>query len=182
LPSAVETSIGIEAVLVLWIGLRSYRSYQGRQYSAGRIILFPVLIVLLFLLTEYETTLAVTWDFPLWTVIDVIVLAVAAVATLPIASRLVRVTQRSDGVWYYQYGIELIAFYLALWVLRLGLAAYYDPASLEFVAPTGPPLSATASDALVLIQGLFAVSSGLVIGRAIGTYRLYELAQKGSPT
>jgi hypothetical protein len=181
-PSALETAIGIEAILVLWIGVRSYRSYQGRRYSGGRVLIFPVLILLLYLLTEFETISTVPWAFPVWTAIDFVVLVAAALGTIPIASRLVQVTRRSDGEWYYQYGIELIAFYLGLWVVRFGLAIYYDPASIEFVAPTGAPLSATASDVLVLIQGLFAVSSGLVIGRGVGTYRLYEQAQKGFAT
>lgn len=180
MPSALETAIGIEAILVIWIAVRSYRSYQGRRYSSGRVVVFPILIFLLFLLTESETVLTVPWAFPVWTAIDFAVLVAAALATLPMAARLVQVTQRSDGAWYYQYGIELIAFYLGLWVVRLGLAIYYDPASIEFVPPTGAPLSAAASDVLVLIQGLFAISSGLVIGRGLGTYRLYERAQKAS--
>jgi hypothetical protein len=179
-PSALETAIAIEALLVIWIAARSYRSYQGRLYSGGRVLIFPVLILLLFLLTEFETVSTVPWAFPIWTAIDFGVLIVSAMSTIPIAPRLVQVSRRDDGEWYYKYGIELIAFYLGLWVVRLGLAIYYDPASIEFVAPTGMALSAIASDVLVLIQGLFAVSSGLVIGRGVGTYRLYEQAQKGS--
>jgi hypothetical protein len=182
MPTAVETAIGIEAILVLWIGVRSYRSYQGRLYSAGRVLVFPVLILLLFLSTEYDTIVAVPWALPLWTIVDLVVLTAAALATLPLAPRLVRVTRRDDGEWYYQYGIELIAVYLGLWVVRLGLAAYFDPSSIEFVTPTGPAPSATASEVLVLIQGLFSISSGLVIGRGVGTYRLHEQAQKTLPT
>jgi hypothetical protein len=182
MPSALETALGIQVVLALWIGLRSYRSYQGRLYSPGRILLFPVLILLVWVLTEFETIAAVPWAFPLWTIVDVVVLAASALATVPIANRLVRVSQRQAGAWYYQYGVELISFYLALWLVRLGLAAYYDPSSLEFAAPMGA-LSATASSVLVLIQWLFSVSSGLVVGRAIGTYRLHRAAEArlGSP-
>ena len=180
MPTAVETTIGLEVLLVLWIGARSYRSYQGRVYSPGRVLIFPVLILLVFSLTEVETVAAVPWSFPLWVVADLVIVVGAAMVTLPIAPRLVRVSRRDDGQWYYQFGIELIAFYLGLWIVRLGLAAYYDPASLEFAVPTGPPLSATASDVLLLIQGLFAISSGLVIGRGVVTYRLCEQARKGS--
>ena len=61
----------------------------------------------------------------------------------------------------------------------MGLALYFDPASIEVEVGAAPvALSATAAAVLVLIQGLFAVSSGLVIGRGIGTYRLYSRAQK----
>ncbi|MFZ0830509.1 MAG: hypothetical protein WCB18_04820 [Thermoplasmata archaeon] len=180
MPSQLEVAVGIQAVLAVWIAVRSYGSYQGRMYSSTRVMFFPVLIVLLYLETEFETIATVPWAFPVWTVVDVVVLIASAVTTLPIAGRLVRVSRRDDGAWYYQYGIELIAFYLALWVVRLGLAAYFDPASVEFVAPTGA-LSATASVVVVLIQALFSVSSGLVVGRAIGTYRLYQTAQAPAP-
>lgn len=179
MPSAIEIAIAFEALLIIWIGARSYRSYQGRRYSSGRVLIFPVLIVLLFLVTEAETISAVPWAFPTWTAVDGTVLVAASLATLPMAGRLVRVTRREDGDWYYQYGIELIGVYLGLWVLRLGLTLYFDPASIEVEVGAAPvALSATAAAVLVLIQGLFAVSSGLVIGRGIGTYRLYSRAQK----
>jgi hypothetical protein len=177
-PSALEIGVGVQAVLAVWIGVRSYRSYQGRQYSTSRIVVFPALVLLVYLVTQLETIVAVPWAFPVWTAVDVVVLVAAALGTLPLADRLVQVSQRKDGEWYYQYGVELISLYLALWVVRLGLAAYFDPSSIEFVAPTGAPLSATASAVLVLIQGLFSVSSGLVVGRAIGTYRLQRRAQE----
>ena len=173
--------MAVQALLAIWIGVRSFRSYQGRLYSAGRVLMFPVLILLVYVATELETIVTVPWAFPIWTLVDLVVLVAAALATLPMAGRLVRVSQRSDGQWYYQYGVELIGFYLALWVVRLALAAYYDPASLEFViSSTATPLSASASAVLVLIQGLFSVSSGLVIGRGIGTYHLHRRAEEGA--
>lgn len=178
--SQLEFDVGIQAVLAIWIAARSYRSYQGRLYSPGRVMLFPVLILLLFAETEFETVVTVPWAFPLWTAVDVAVVVTAALATLPLAERLVRVSRRPDGEWYYQYGIELIAFYLGLWVVRLGLAAYFDPASIEFAVPT-TALSSTASIVVVLIQALFSISSGLVIGRAICTYRLHERARGSAP-
>ncbi|MGC2288614.1 MAG: hypothetical protein WA688_01990 [Thermoplasmata archaeon] len=176
MPTGLETAIGFEAILVVWIGVRSYGSYQGRRYSSSRVVVFPALILLLYLVTEFETIAAVPWAFPVWTAIDLAVLVGSALATLPFADQLVHVFRSPDGEWYYQYGIELIGIYLALWVVRFGLAAYYDPSSIEFVVPTGAALSTTASDALVLIQGLFSISSGLVFGRAIGTYRLHRRA------
>jgi hypothetical protein len=178
MPSALEIAVGIQAALALWIGIRSYRSYQGRQYSISRIVVFPALVLLVYIVTELETIAAVPWAFPVWTAVDFVVLVAAALGTVPLADRLVRVSQRQDGEWYYQYGVELIGLYLGLWVVRLGLAAYYDPASIEFVAPTGGALSGTASAVLVLIQGLFSLSSGLVVGRAFGTYRLQQRAQE----
>jgi hypothetical protein len=180
MPTALATAIAVEVLLAVWLGVRSYGSYQGRIYSSTRVLVFPVLIILLYAGTEVETVATVPWAFPLWTIVDIVVMVASALATLPFAERLVRVSKRYDGQWYYQYGIELIAFYLGLWIVRLALAAYFDPGSIEFVPPTGA-LSATASDVVVLIQALFSVSSGLVVGRAIGTYRLHLRALAATP-
>jgi hypothetical protein len=176
--SGLESALVIEALLVVWIAYRSYSSYQGRAYSSARVLIFPVLILFLYAATEVETITIVPWSNPLWTVIDLVIVVASALATLPLIDRLVTFTRRERGAWYYHYGIELIAFYLALWVVRVGLAAYYDLSSLVYAAPTGAPLSATASDVLVLIQGLFSVSTGLVVGRGIGTYRLHQRAME----
>jgi hypothetical protein len=176
--SGLETALFIEALLVVWIGIRSYGSYQGRPYSSARVLIFPALILFLYVVTEAETVAIVPWSFPLWTVVDATVVLVSALATLPLVDRLVTLTRREGGAWYYQYGIELIGFYLALWVVRIGLAAYYDPSSLEFAPPTGAALSAMASEVLVLIQGLFSISTGVVVGRGIGTYRLFQRAME----
>lgn len=176
MPSELQVALGVEIILALWIGLRSYRVYYGRPYSATRVLLFPVLVLLLFLEAEVSTIYAVAWAYPWFTVLDVVILGVSAAATWPVIHRLVKVTRREGGVLYYQYGIELIGLYLGLWVVRLGLAAYYDPSSLLLGAPPTAGLSATASDVLVLIQALFALSSGIVVGRAVGTYNLVSRA------
>ena len=181
MPSELEVAVGVQVVLAVWIGLRSLRVYQGRRYSEARVLLFPVLVLLLFLETEVATIYAVAWAFPVFTVFDVVILAASAAATWPFITRLVKVTRRDDGALYYQYGIELISIYLGLWVVRLALAAYYDPSSLILGATVSTSLSATASDVLVLIQALFAISSGIVIGRAIGTYRLAHRAMADRP-
>jgi hypothetical protein len=174
--SSLEPVIAFEALLAIWVGFRSYQSYRGRTYSPGRVFVFPILILLVYAATEFETIASVSWSYPTWTLVDLAVLVAAALVTLPLADRLVRVSQRPDGGWFYQYGMELIAIYLALWIIRLGVAAYYDPASLDFAPPVGAPLSATASEAVVLVQGLFSISSGLVIGRSVCTYRLHRKA------
>jgi hypothetical protein len=107
---------------------------------------------------------------------------VGALVTLPLAPRLITVYRAEDGQWMYRYGVELIAFYLASWVVRLGLAAYFDPSSLEFSYTTGPPLSALASAVMQLVELLFSLSTGLVIGRSVATYRLYRKALADSPS
>jgi hypothetical protein len=179
-PSIIQILI-IEAILALWILVRSIRTYQGRVVSVARLFAFPVLTGLLWVLAEGETAITIPWSFPLWTAIDVVVLVGAALLTVPFAGRLVRVYRGSDQRWMYRYGIELIAFYLGVWFVRLALAVYYDPSSLYFTIGPAPALTGTAAIAMQTVQGLFSVSSGLVAGRSAVTYRLYRAAQSAPP-
>ncbi len=176
-PSAIQSAIAVQVIVVLILLVRAVRMYRGQRFSVARLAVFPFLVMLLFAFTELETDLAVAWAYPVWTVVDVVLVAVAAVATIPFAERIVQVHRQADGGWSYRYGVEIIGIYLSLWVVRLGLALYFDPSSLLFTTPApGTVLSAGASEALVLIQVLFSVSSGLVIGRSVGAYRVYRTA------
>jgi hypothetical protein len=174
-PSLAQT-LGLEVVLVLFILLRSYRVYQGRVLSVARLFLFPIVTTLLWVLAEGETALTIPWSYPIYTAVDVALVVASALVTLPLAGRLLSVYRGQDGQWMYRYGIELIAFYLAVWVVRLGLAVYYDPASLDFTFGPAPAISAVASVAMQLVQALFSVSTGLVVGRSVATYRMYRRA------
>jgi hypothetical protein len=185
--SQVSTDVvAFEVLIAVWILYRSIRNYQGRRLVLARVVSFPVLAGLLWLAAEGSTALTIPWTFPWWTAIDVALVAVAIGVTLPLAPRLVSVYVGADREWWYRYGIELIAFYLAAWVVRLVLAVYYDPSSLEFTVSTGPALSPLASDVMQVVQMLLSISTGLVVGRAAGTYRLYNEARakatgSGSP-
>ena len=180
-PSLVQTLLleGLIAALILY---RSIRTYRGRVLSVARLVSFPILALLLWVPAEWETAITVPWTFPLWTAVDVGLVVLAAVATLPLAGRLLAVFRDPDGQWMYRYGIELISFYLAIWVLRLVLAVYFDPASLEFSTGPLPLLTATAAVAMQLVQALLSISTGLLVGRSVSTYRRYrEAVQKAVP-
>jgi len=179
-PSLIQL-VAVEALVAIMILYRSLRTYRGRVLSIARLVLFPTLTLLLWVLAEAETGLTLPGTWPWWTGLDVAVVVAAALATLPIAGRLLSVFQGSDGQWMYRYGIELIAFYLTIWVVRLALAVYYDPASLELTVGPAPTISATASAVMQIVQILFSLSTGLVIGRSVSTYRMYEAARKRSP-
>jgi hypothetical protein len=181
--SVPASILALEAFIAIIILLRSITNYRGRRLSPARLLTSPVLVSLLYVAAEAETAYAIPWSFPLWTAIDVALLLAAVAVTVPLAPRLVSVYRGPDGSWMYRYGIELIAFYLTVWVVRLVLAVYYDPSSLEFtVGGPVPTLSATASDVMQVVEILLSVSTGLVIGRAVATYRLYRraVAQAGS--
>jgi len=180
--AALENVLVIEALIAVLILVRSARTYRGRALQVSRLVLFPCLATLLWLAAEAATVYSTPAIFPLWTAVDAGLVVVGALVTLPLAPRLITVYRAEDGQWMYRYGVELIAFYLASWVVRLGLAAYFDPSSLEFSYTTGPPLSALASAVMQLVELLFSLSTGLVIGRSVATYRLYRKALADSPS
>jgi hypothetical protein len=179
--SSLAPILGFEALIAVVILTRSIRNYRGRSLSVALLVSFPVLTVLLWLAAEAETLYSIPWTYPWWTLLDGGFVVLGAAVTIPFAHRLVQVYQSPDGGWMYRYHLGLIAFYLASWVVRLGLAAYFDPASLEFTTSTGPPLSALASEVMQVVELLFSLSTGLVVGRSIATYRLYQKALATSP-
>jgi len=180
-PALVQV-VFIEALVAVFILLRSLRTYRGRVLSVARLVVFPAAIVLLWALAEAENAISLPGSWPWWSLVDVGLVVAAAVATVPLAPRLLSVFRGSDGQWMYRYGIELISFYLAAWVVRLALSLYFDPASLEFAIGPVPAISTNAAQAMQLVQALFSVSTGLVVGRSASTYRMYHAAVRASPT
>jgi len=179
--SALEPTLALEAIIAVVIIARSVRSYQGRSLSVPVLVTFPVLIGFLWVSAEATTAYSIAWSYPWWTVLDGVLVVAGAVITVPLAARVVQVYPGPDGGWMYRYHLGLIVFYLGSWVVRLALAAYFDPSSLEFTTSTGPPLSAGAAEVMQVVEVLFSISTGLVIGRSVGTYRLYRAALARTP-
>jgi hypothetical protein len=179
--SALTDVVLFEVLIAVFILVRSLRTYRGRALSVSRLLVFSFLPILLWASAEVETAYSIPSSFPFWTGVDAALVVAGALVTIPIAHRLISVYQNADGQWMYRYGIELIAVYLTSWVVRLALAAYVDPSSLEFTYTTGPPLSALASTVMLLVDVLLSISTGLVVGRTVGTYRLYRAALARTP-
>ena len=174
--SGLVQVVVIGAVVALVILYRSIRTYQGRILSIARLVLFPILALLLWATAEAENALSLLGTWPGWTTVDIGLVVMAAVTTLPLAGRLLSVFQGPQGQWMYRYGIELIAIYLTIWVVRLVLAVYFDPVSLENPFGPAPAISSLATAAMQVVQVLFSVSTGLVVGRSVSTYRMYREA------
>jgi hypothetical protein len=145
------------------------------------LVTFPLLTIFLWASAEAVTAYSIAWSYPWWILLDAAIMVGGALVTIPLAGRIVKVYRDPDGRWMYRYHLGLIAFYLSSWVVRLTLAAYFDPNSLEFTTTPGPPLSAFASEVMQLVEILFSLSTGLVIGRSMGTYRLYRKALTRQP-
>lgn len=181
MPSTLQGAVAVQALLIFFLAYRSLRLYHGRPLSPVRLFVFPAFTTLIFLATEVETAASVPVFYPLWAIVDGVAFTAALVATIPLAPRFVTVTSSRDGSFTYRYGIELIAFYLGLWVVRLALALVYDPSSLAFDFSIPSTLTSSPATAMLVVQTLFAVSTGVVVGRSVGTYVLYRKERARSP-
>ncbi|MGI0140982.1 MAG: hypothetical protein ACREBT_07580 [Thermoplasmata archaeon] len=88
--------------------------------------------------------------------------------------RRVRIIERAPGEWVYLLGPLVPILYLALFLTRL---------SLDFIVLNVSPFTFTLTSsgltpsAAATLDLLFAVSTGLVVGRTIGVYRAYRAAR-----
>ena len=178
LPAAqLEPTIVVLAILILLVGRRTYLNLYGARYTAGRMFAFLAYAVLFFVLFAGTTiyTAIGTWGTLAWTLV-VPYLAVPAVAgalTLPHVRRAVQFEERADGQTYYRLPWMVPVLYLVLFTLRLvievvlfGFSAILSP-TLPTSLPTG---------VLVVVIGfdlLYAVSVGLLVGRAMGVRQAY---------
>ncbi|MGI0053858.1 MAG: hypothetical protein ACRECR_06365, partial [Thermoplasmata archaeon] len=164
-PSTSE--LVIFALIAVILVRRIYLMQAGSRVSSGRLFAFTGLYVALFALT-IGTTVAL---LPLYgTVADLIVLAVSAALVLPHTRGAVRFDRRPDGYWYYRVGSAIIVSYVVLllvrWGVEFGLLGI-DP----LVYP--PPISSLTAfqvGLLEVVDLLFAVSTGLLLGRNLGVY------------
>lgn len=169
--SAEATAIVIQLIIVLVIVRRSYAMAQGVTYSLARLILLPVLIVVLWAGSELESVALTPWAVPYLILGDTALLVATAAAFTGVAERRTHVGRDDTGRPTFQIGFGLAAIYLVSFLVRLGLAATLFPASLEFGAPpTGFP-PANEQIVLAVIDAVYSVSAGLLIGRAIGIHR-----------
>lgn len=183
MPTAVETALGVEVLVAIFLGVRAYRQVLGVPLSVARLVAFPVLASALYLLAAYGAVVSLPYGVPYQLAADLALIASGAAVPILYASRFIDVYPSGGDLWFYRYGYELIGLYLGLWVVRLGLAAYYDPQSLLVTYPiVTPPLGAAAAAAMTAVQLLFSLGTGLVVGRSIATWRLYLQRRAASPT
>ena len=170
-------AVVIQVVIVLLVLRRSYAMVGGVPYSAARLVLLPGLILVIWGLDELESLLLTPWALPYLIAIDVALLLAAAFGLTGVAQRMTRVDRGPSGQWTYRIGFSLAALFLIAFVLRLALALALFPSSLEFGAPPGgyPPMSQQL--ALAVINALFSLSAGLLVGRSVGIYRAVESAR-----
>jgi hypothetical protein len=175
--TAELTAIFIQVVIALLIVRRSYRMTQGVPYSATRLIALPILILILWGASELESILLTPWALPYLVALDLAILVGTALAFAGVAQRMTQVYRGPSGSWSYRIGFSLAALFLVAFVLRLAVAVALFPSSLEFGSPPGGSPPVAQQVVLAVIDGLFSMSAGLLVGRSIGVHRKLQGAQ-----
>ena len=80
-----------------------------------------------------------------------------------------------DHAWHYRLRAWVPLTYLALFVVRIGVAFWVlGPSALSF-APAPPVALSFAQELLLwMVDALFAVSTGLLVGRSVGVWLEYR--------
>lgn len=175
-PSNLDTTLVVLAVIVLILVRRTYYILKGSVASPVRLVSYSVVVTGLFALTvSFGVGVLPSFDLE----IDAAVLSVAALLATPYVRREVRFEQRPPSTeWYYRLSPWIPLSYVGLFVGRIGLLlAVLGPSALEFL-PVSTALSPLDLYVLATVDALFALSTGLLVGRNAGVY----LALREQPT
>ncbi|MCI4321898.1 MAG: hypothetical protein L3K18_06050 [Thermoplasmata archaeon] len=165
LSSADTTTIVIVGIFVLLIGRRIVLMIRGAPVRPAQMVAFAVLFAVLFVVALLGSFSVL----PLWTyAVDAAVLVASTVGTAEYVRRHVVLDLR-DGVWYYRLHIAIPVVYLVLFAARLALDSAVLGIDPFAPPPANAPMLSTNAIALVaVVDALFALSTGLLVGRTVG--------------
>ena len=177
--SAVGSTGLLVAIVVFLFVRRIIASVRGTRLSEGRLFGYAALLGGIFALTTFAGITILPWyAVPL----DLaVVAALGVVSYLHVQERVV-IERVGPDQWIYRLGPLIPIVYLVLFVVRLGL----DLAMLN-VQPFGPSglpvsLSPTTTVVFLVVDVLFAASTGLSIGRSVGVYREWQRLRADPPS
>jgi hypothetical protein len=178
LSSADIGPIVLVALLVVIIGRRVVMMVRGTPVRPARMFTIAAFYVALFAVT----IVASYTQLPLWTYgLDAVVVVLAGIGTTLWVRRLV-VVEWKNGVWMYRLGAVIPAVYLTLFVVRLGIDLFVLGVNpFDFTLPSTAPLSGLPLILVVVVNALFAFSTGLLVGRTTGVYLEYRTLSAAGP-
>jgi hypothetical protein len=183
--SAGETAlllVLLSAVLVFF-AVWAWRIRKGIRVRLWFVALLAVFYELLFLVV-LEEVLRLPWGrvAPAAALLDLIVFAVGLVPGYRYTLRTTTFERTTSGHWVYRGGLALPVAWLALFLFRyavelalLGRVYLFTPAYTHTVAVP------TYAAALILVDALFSVSTGLVMGEAVGIWWGYHRERRQGP-
>ncbi|MGC2035533.1 MAG: hypothetical protein WA761_08850 [Thermoplasmata archaeon] len=168
------------AIIVLVIVRRTYRMIQGARASPGYLFGFLGLYLVLLAFTLVSTIVLL----PAYSaILDIALVVIAGSAGFPWVLRHVKLEKRANGEWYYRLGPIIPIVYLVLFVTRLVIDLVVlglDP--FDFYGSGTVTLTQTQIDITILVDALFALSTGLLAARSFGVYSAYRKAVAQEPS
>jgi hypothetical protein len=165
----------LSAVLIFFAWW-AWRLRKGIRLQLWVVWLFGVFYVLLFLLVLAEV-LHLPWGLVARAggVFDVLLLVLAAIPAFRYTARTTVFEQAPIGTWTYRGRIAVPALWLALFLLRYGVElALLGRVYLITPTPTQSVSIPAFAAALLVVDALFAASTGLVMGNALGIYSAFR--------
>ncbi|MCI4323475.1 MAG: hypothetical protein L3K03_05570 [Thermoplasmata archaeon] len=163
----VGVPIGIAILIyLLW------KQSTGTIMRPWLLALMSVGTVALFVWSErYEVFL-----FPFATVVaDAVLVVVGFVPAYRHMQRTVKVGPRPVGQWWYRSSISIALLWVVALVSRYGVEAATFGRVFLFTLPVrGARTDPFHADALLLLGGLLALATGLLLGQNIGIYKEYR--------
>lgn len=162
------------AILVLVVGVRILRTVQGAPLSVGRLVGFAVVYVLLGVLALGADALIEPW----WVLlVEAAIVAVVALSLPPTIEATVHVYRGPGGGWHFKLGVWVLVAYLGLFlariVIEIGVLGIDPFAYARFAAG----FSTEQLALLGIVDGLFALSIGLLLARSVAIYRSFRRAE-----
>jgi hypothetical protein len=162
--------------LITFIYVRRFMMWsKGVPISVPRLFGYGGLVVVLFAFTVALGLNAFPWyALPLYLGV---LAAIAVVGTLWVRKS-VQIEERSPGQWYYKLGIVVPIVYLVLFIVRMVLDFVVLDINPFAFGGTLPALTSEQVTLFMVVDTLFAVSTGLIVGRAVGVYLKWQEAQR----
>jgi hypothetical protein len=165
----------LSAVLIFFAAW-AWRLRKGIRVRPRLFVLFTLLYALLFALVEAEV-LRLPWGGAARgaVLLDLLLLAIGIVPAYRYTTRTTTLERAPSGLWSYRGRLAVPTAWLAFFLLRYGVELQLL-GRIYLLAPSAPssvPLPTYAA-ALVLVDALFSLSTGLVMGHSLAIYRAYR--------
>ncbi len=170
-PQATTTSLVLVLFVILLVVRRTIATARGARLRPSRLAVYSGFVVFVFVLTLLAGITAVPWyTLP----IDAAVGVAAGFAGVAYTRRRVKVHEAAPGVWIYRLGWLIPLVYAGLFATRLALDLFLLDLNPFGGSLPSASVSSTTVVALAVVDALFALSTGLLVGRNIGVFEAYR--------
>jgi hypothetical protein len=170
-PPDLTPTLILLVIFALFYARRVVVSITGTVLSVGRLVGFSAFYGVLFVAAVVQGFTLLP-DYLLG-VDAAVAVGAAFLGELYVRGR-VDAHERTPGVWIYRLSPIVPLVYLALFVVRLLLDLFVLNLDPFVFTLTPPPVASQVLWILAVVNLLFALSTGLLLGRNVAVYRAYE--------